>query len=622
MLKLFSLTNKLNLSSINNGSLNLEAMILAGFSNQGDTTNLSTEKQENWAAWWSDELAVDFNSMGYVITVADNVVNVRGLNKVMLGEVVYLSYSFINAEGTTQKGELVGQALNLNNDGTTGVVLFGDETLILSGNMVFGTGQLLSVSVGASTVGLVVNALGEVELSGENQSNICVNGGRYDENRLAAKLNGLLSNEQFLTKLQQTGLDWAGYNFNGAHWGPILANFLKYQWASEMENIPFRTLALVEKKAPGIIERRSVNKPLYTGIKAIDGLIPVGRGQRELIIGDRQTGKTTIAIDTILRQNTGVWLPENTLYDVFSIYVAIGQKRSFVRQLYTRIANYNRIDSTLIVAATASEAAALQFLAPYTGATFGEAFRDNNKDAVIIYDDLSKHAVAYRQMSLLLRRPPGREAYPGDVFYLHSRLLERAAQMSTGGSLTALPVIETQAGDVTAYIPTNVISITDGQIFLEAEMFYKGIRPAIHMGLSVSRVGSAAQIKAMKQVAGSLKLQLAQFRELEAFASFGGELDDTTMTIINRGLRLVELLKQAPYRPYDVHWIIAGLYAGSFGFLDTLPVNKVADFEAQLIAALNADEALVSMMKRKGQVTPVVKALLSKLIRGIVNGLK
>ena len=599
----------------------LETMILNAFDAKTGAA-LNIKKQDNWASWWQEELAVDFNSMGYVITVADNVVNVRGLNKVMLGEVVYISYSFVNAEGVTKKGELVGQALNLNNDGTTGVVLFGDETLILAGNMVFGTGQLLSVSVGASTVGLVVNSLGEVELLGENKSAVCLNNGQYDENRLAAKLNSLLSNDQFLAKLQQTGLDWTSYNFNGAHWGPLLAAFLKYQWAAEMANIPYRSTALVEKKAPGIIERSSVNRALYTGIKAIDGLIPVGRGQRELIIGDRQTGKTTIAIDTILRQNTGVWLPANTLYDVFSIYVAIGQKRSFVRQLYTRIANFNRIDSTLIVAATASEPAALQFLAPYTGATFGEAFRDNNKDAVIIYDDLSKHAVAYRQMSLLLRRPPGREAYPGDVFYLHSRLLERAAQMKTGGSLTALPVIETQGGDVTAYIPTNVISITDGQIFLEAEMFYKGIRPAIHMGLSVSRVGSSAQIKAMKQVAGSLKLQLAQFRELEAFASFGGELDETTMTIINRGLRLVELLKQAPYRPYDVHWIIASLYAGSFGFLDTLPVNKVGEFETQLITALDNDEALVSMLKRKGQMTPVLKTLLSNLIRSIVNKLK
>jgi len=303
---------------------------------------------------------------------------------------------------------------------------------------------------------------------------------------------------------------------------------------------------------------------------------------------------------------------------MFSIYVAIGQKRSFVRQLFTRICDYNRVDSTLIVAATASEPAALQFLAPYTGAAFGESFRDFKKDAVIIYDDLSKHAVAYRQMSLLLRRPPGREAYPGDVFYLHSRLLERAAQMKSGGSLTALPVIETQGGDVTAYIPTNVISITDGQIFLETEMFNKGMRPAIHMGLSVSRVGSAAQIKAMKQVTGSLKLQLAQFRELESFASFGGELDETTMIVINRGMRLVELLKQAPYKPFDVHVIICALYAGSFGFLDQLPVNKVADFEAKLITALNQTPALVSLLKKENQLNPVVKRLLTKLVRSIL----
>jgi len=277
------------------------------------------------------------------------------------------------------------------------------------------------------------------------------------------------------------------------------------------------------------------------------------------------------------------------------------------------LSEQNRIDATIIVAATASEAAALQFLAPYTGATLGEAFREYNKDAVIIYDDLSKHAVAYRQISLLLRRPPGREAYPGDVFYLHSRLLERAAQIKTGGSLTALPVIETQGGDVTAYIPTNVISITDGQIFLEAEIFHKGIRPAIHIGLSVSRVGSAAQIKAIKQVAGSLKLQLAQFRELESFASFGGELDETTILIINRGLRLVELLKQAPYKPYDVHFIILGLFAGSFGYLDRLPVNKVAQFEAELFAAF-ADEQesdLISLMQEVGQITPAIKQLLT-----------
>jgi len=583
---------------------------------------LEEDSEDQWVQWWSDELAVDFSSMGQVIKVADNVVTVRGLNDVMLGEVVSVLYSYTTADNQLATGEIVGQALNLNNDGTTGVVLFGDETLILAGNMVFGSSRLLSVSIGASTLGLIVNALGTVELSGTNKTSLCVAPGRYDEARISEHLALALTSDHFLTHLQSTGLDWTNVNLDSAVWGHIFADYLTSQWAQEMEAVPFRTLSDVEVKAPGIIARSSVNRALYTGIKAIDGLIPIGRGQRELIIGDRQTGKTTIAIDTILRQNTGVWLPENKQYDVFSIYVAIGQKRSFVRQLFTRISEYNRIDSTLIVAATASEPAALQFLAPYTGAAFGEAYRDFQKDAVIIYDDLSKHAVAYRQMSLLLRRPPGREAYPGDVFYLHSRLLERAAQMKTGGSLTALPVIETQGGDVTAYIPTNVISITDGQIFLETEMFHKGIRPAIHMGLSVSRVGSAAQIKAMKQVAGSLKLQLAQFRELESFASFGGELDETTMIIINRGLRLVELLKQAPYRPYDVHWIICGLYAGSFGFLDTLPVNKVLEFETKLIASLNTNEALVSLLKRQGQINPTTKRLLTKLVRSLVDSCK
>jgi F-type H+-transporting ATPase subunit alpha len=583
---------------------------------------IANAKQDNWNHWWSNELAIDFSSMGQVITVADNVITVRGLNDVMLGEVVYVLYSYINSEKQVAVGEIIGQALNLNNDGTTGVVLFGDETLILAGNMVFGSSRLLSVTVGASTLGLVVDSLGAVALSGNNKTSLCLAPGRYDEARITEKLNVALTNDAVLAKLNATGLDWTNVQLDTVYWGRALASFLTFQWSQELANVPYRTLSDVEVKAPGIIQRSTVNRALYTGIKAIDGLIPIGRGQRELIIGDRQTGKTTIAIDTILRQNTGVWLPENNVYDVFSIYVAIGQKRSFVRQLFTRIADYNRIDSTLIVAATASEPAALQFLAPYTGAAFGEAFRDNKKDAVIVYDDLSKHAVAYRQMSLLLRRPPGREAYPGDVFYLHSRLLERAAQMADGGSLTALPVIETQGGDVTAYIPTNVISITDGQIFLETEMFHKGIRPAIHMGLSVSRVGSAAQIKAMKQVSGSLKLQLAQFRELESFASFGGELDETTMIIINRGLRLVELLKQLPYRPYDVHWIIGSLYAGSFGFLDTLPVNKVNEFETKLIASLDSNEALISMLKRSRQITPTSKRLLTKLVRHLVSSLK
>ena len=574
-----------------------------------------------WSHWWQNQLSVNFNTMGQVITVADNVVTVRGLNDVMVGEVVYVLYTYVTADKTMAVGEIIGQALNLNNDGTTGIVLFGDETFILAGNVVFGSGRLLSVSVGASTLGLVVNSLGEIQLSGQNKNAVCSAPGVYDANVIHNKLEEFLKDANNLALLNKLGIALDSSFLVPAFWSQELVSFLKFQWAQEMSNVPYYTLASVETKAPGIIQRSSVNRALYTGIKAIDGLIPVGRGQRELIIGDRQTGKTTIAIDTILRQNTGLWLPDNVTYDVFSIYVAIGQKRSFVRQLFTKICDYNRVDSSLIVAATASEPAALQFLAPYTGATFGEAFRDFQKDAVIVYDDLSKHAVAYRQMSLLLRRPPGREAYPGDVFYLHSRLLERAAQMKTGGSLTALPVIETQGGDVTAYIPTNVISITDGQIFLEAEMFHKGIRPAIHMGLSVSRVGSAAQIKAMKQVAGSLKLQLAQFRELESFASFGGELDETTMIIINRGMRLVELLKQPPYKPYDVHNIICALYAGSFGFLDKLPVNKVGEFEVQLAAALANNEALVSLLKKTNQVNPVNKRLLTKLVQSLVAGL-
>ena len=584
-------------------------------------------EDQQWDAWWSSELIVDFNSMGHVITVADNVVSVRGLHNVMIGEVVYVLYSYVDAQQNSIVDEIIGQALNLNNDGTTGVVLFGDETVILAGNMVFGSGQLLSVPAGVSTLGNVVNALGFVELGGETNT-----AAAFAESAGSFSETTFLNNEYnvIAEDTDTDDVDFANFNNNVSQDLPedgffgeaeISCELVESAWDDEMDGLAYSVNSQVETKAPGIIQRSSVNRPLYTGIKAIDGLIPIGRGQRELIIGDRQTGKTTIAIDTILRQNIGEWLPADKLYDVFSIYVAIGQKRSFVRQLFTRLSQNNRIDSAIIVAATASEPAALQFLAPYTGATLGETFRDYQKDAVIIYDDLSKHAVAYRQMSLLLRRPPGREAYPGDVFYLHSRLLERAAQMKTGGSLTALPVIETQGGDVTAYIPTNVISITDGQIFLEAEMFHKGIRPAIHMGLSVSRVGSAAQIKAMKQVAGSLKLQLAQFRELESFASFGGELDETTMLIINRGLRLVELLKQAPYKPYDVHFIIVALFAGSFGYLDRLPVNKVATFETYLFQyfSVTAHEDLVALLQEVGSITPAIKTLLTLLVEDLVT---
>jgi F-type H+-transporting ATPase subunit alpha len=332
----------------------------------------------------------------------------------------------------------------------------------------------------------------------------------------------------------------------------------------------------IEVKAPGIVLRQPVKEPLQTGIKAIDAMIPIGRGQRELIIGDRQTGKTALAIDTIINQKGG---------DVRCIYVAIGQKRSSVAQVVDRLSRHGAMEYTTVVAATASESAPLQFIAPYTGCTMGEYFRDNGKHALVIYDDLSKHAVAYRQLSLLLRRPPGREAYPGDVFYLHSRLLERAAKMSNergGGSLTALPIIETQAGDVSAYIPTNVISITDGQIYLETDLFYAGVRPAVNVGISVSRVGGSAQIRAMKQIAGSLRLDLAQYREMAAFAQFGSDLDPLTQRMLARGSRLVEILKQGQYEPLAVERQILIIYAGTNGFVDHLSESVLKRYEEEL----------------------------------------
>ncbi|RYE27687.1 MAG: F0F1 ATP synthase subunit alpha [Sphingobacteriaceae bacterium] len=346
---------------------------------------------------------------------------------------------------------------------------------------------------------------------------------------------------------------------------------------------------LVERKAPGIIARKSVHEPMQTGLKAVDSLVPIGRGQRELIIGDRQTGKSAIAIDTICAQKA----INQTLGEkekLYCVYVAIGQKRSTVAQLVRTLKEENALDYTVVVAATASDPAPLQFLAPYSGCAIGEYFRDNGMHALIIYDDLSKQSVAYRQMSLLLRRPPGREAFPGDVFYLHSRLLERAAKMSDecqSGSLTALPVIETQAGDVSAYIPTNVISITDGQIFLETELFYKGVRPAINVGLSVSRVGSAAQLPAMKQVAGSLKLELAQYREVAAFAQFGSDLDPATQYLLNRGARLTEVLKQAQYSPMTIQEQVVVVYAATKGYLDKIKVSDILNFEKQLFKEID-----------------------------------
>jgi len=346
----------------------------------------------------------------------------------------------------------------------------------------------------------------------------------------------------------------------------------------------------VEVKAPGIIPRKSVNEPMQTGLKAIDSLIPIGRGQRELIIGDRQTGKTAIAIDTIINQKEINKLNDESK-KLYCVYVAIGQKRSTVAQIVKTLEDAGAMEYSIVVAATASDPAPLQFLAPYTGCTMGEFFRDNGMHGLIVYDDLSKQAVAYRQMSLLLRRPPGREAFPGDVFYLHSRLLERAAKLNDengGGSLTALPIIETQASDVSAYIPTNVISITDGQIFLETELFFQGVRPAVNVGISVSRVGSAAQIKAMKQVAGTIKLELAQYREMAAFAQFGSDLDASTQQLLNRGSKLTELLKQGQYSPLKVEEQVVSIFAGVKGFLDDIDNSKIKNFEDQLLSSIKS----------------------------------
>ncbi len=367
--------------------------------------------------------------------------------------------------------------------------------------------------------------------------------------------------------------------------------------------IKTKTFSRVEVKAPGIMARKSVHEPMQSGVKAIDALVPIGRGQRELIIGDRQTGKTAVAVDTIINQKN-VNTAKDEKEHLYCIYVAIGQKRSTVAQLVKELEEKGAMEYSIIVAATASDPAPMQYLAPYTGCAMGEYFRDNGLHALIVYDDLSKQAVAYRQMSLLLRRPPGREAYPGDVFYIHSRLLERAAKMSDdkgAGSLTALPIIETQAGDVSAYIPTNVISITDGQIFLETGLFYKGIRPAISVGLSVSRVGSAAQIKAMKQVAGSIKLELAQYREMEAFAQFASDLDASTQKLLARGARLTQLLKQPQYTPVPVEEQVVSLYAGTQGYLDDVPVDSVNEYEARMLdeLRLNGVEILDSLRDQK-----------------------
>ncbi|WP_323797758.1 F0F1 ATP synthase subunit alpha [Nisaea sp.] len=441
-------------------------------------------------------------------------------------------------------------------DDNVGIVIFGDDRSIKEGDTVKRTGSIVDVPVGKSLLGRVVDGLG---------------------NPIDGK-------------------------------GPL-------------ENVERKR---VEVKAPGIMPRKSVHEPMQTGLKAIDSLIPVGRGQRELIIGDRQTGKTAIAVDAFINQKaTNDAAGDDDSKKMFCIYVAIGQKRSTVAQIVKTLEDYGAMEYSIVVAATASEPAPMQYLAPYTGCTMGEFFRDNGMHSVIVYDDLSKQAVAYRQMSLLLRRPPGREAFPGDVFYLHSRLLERAAKMNDdqgAGSMTALPVIETQAGDVSAYIPTNVISITDGQIFLETELFYQGIRPAVNVGLSVSRVGSAAQIKAMKQVAGSIKLELAQYREMAAFAQFASDLDPITQKLLARGARLTELLKQPQYSPLTVEEQVAVIYAGVRGYLDELPLGDVTRFEQAYLSEVRAKgKDILDAIRTEQALTADIEEKLKAFLSGFVK---
>ena len=495
----------------------------------------------------------EVTEVGKVLSVGDGIARVHGLDEVQAGEMVEFP------------GGIAGMALNLERD-NVGVVIFGSDKTIKEGDVVKRTGSIVDVPVGKGLLGRVVDALG---------------------NPIDGK--GALKNVK-------------------------------------------RTR--VEAKAPGIMPRQSVNEPMQTGLKAIDSLIPVGRGQRELIIGDRQTGKTAIAIDTFLNQkSTNENAGKDDTKKLFCIYVAVGQKRSTVAQIVKTLEERGALEYSIVVAATASDPAPMQFLAPYAAAAMGEFFRDNGMHAVVVYDDLSKQAVAYRQMSLLLRRPPGREAYPGDVFYLHSRLLERSSKVIAddtiaknmndlpdslkkvvkgGGSLTALPIIETQAGDVSAYIPTNVISITDGQIFLESNLFNAGVRPAINVGISVSRVGGSAQIKPMKKVSGTLKLDQAQFRELEAFAKFGSDLDDATLNVIEKGKRNVEILKQAQNDPFTVEDQVAIIFAGSKNLLRKVPINKVKEFETQYLDFLNAKHKKTMETIKAGKLTDEVIDVLTK----------
>ncbi|OGE87644.1 MAG: F0F1 ATP synthase subunit alpha [Candidatus Doudnabacteria bacterium RIFCSPLOWO2_02_FULL_49_13] len=491
-------------------------------------------------------------SVGTVLSVGDGIAKIAGLSQVRASEML----EFPNG--------VLGVALNLEQD-SIGAILLGDDSAIKEGDKVKSTGRILSVPVGEGLIGRVVNPLGQPL---DNKGPISAKGGSLPAGQA------------------------------GASGGKTTLDFYP-----------------VEKIAPGVMERKGVHEPLQTGIKAIDAMIPIGRGQRELIIGDRQTGKTAIAIDTIINQKGK---------DVICIYVAIGQKESKIARIVSELQKQDALDHTIVVVAGASDPAALSYIAPFAGCAMGEYFMDNKKHALIVYDDLSKHAVAYREISLLLRRPPGREAYPGDVFYLHSRLLERAAKLSDNkgaGSLTALPIIETQAGDVSAYVPTNVISITDGQIFLETDLFYQGIRPALNVGISVSRVGSAAQIKAIKKVAGKLRLDHAQYRELAAFAQFASDLDPQTRARLERGQRITEVLKQDQYSPLAVEHQVAIIYAATNGMLDDVPVDNLRDFEAKFHKFLDIQKKdLLKLIADKKELTEEVEGQLKKTIEEFKKG--
>ncbi len=487
-----------------------------------EITKIIREQIENF------DRSVTVAEVGSVISVGDGVARIHGLDRVMAGELLSLPH------------DVAGLALNLEEDQVSAVLL-GDYTLIQEGDIVKRTNRIISVPVGETLIGRVVNALG-----------------RPTDGK-----------------------------------GPIMTE----------------SFSPIERLAPGVVDRQPVREPMQTGIKAIDSMIPIGRGQRELIIGDRQTGKTAVAIDTILNQKDG---------DLICIYVAIGQKRSTIAQVIKTLEEYDAMKYSIVIEASSSDPAPMQYLAPYAGCAMGEYFRDHGRHALCIYDDLSKHAVAYREISLLLRRPPGREAYPGDVFYLHSRLLERAAKVNKelgGGSLTALPIIETQANDVSAYIPTNVISITDGQIYLESDLFNSGVRPAVNAGISVSRVGGNAQIKAMKSIAGMLRLEMAQFRELAAFAQFGSDLDKATQAQLNRGKRLAEILKQDQYKPLPVEKQIASIFAGTGGYLDDLPIEQCLPFEQGLFEFMdNAYPQVGKEIVEKKEITDSLKVEMRKML--------